>query len=135
MHTLMNALGFPFTSITRTSRPIKSAVTVPAEGMSPIGMSGCFIVDPSLGCSGSPNRLVAKSSSRPVGLQRFEGLLCLLRTIELRDDHLAIDRDASVDGPRVVVDLDDVAIEVFAEQDLWTKLSALIHGSMSCLMP
>src|SRR5262245_51905765 len=43
MQTLMNARGFPFTIVTRTSRPNRSAVTDPLSGMSLTAINGCLI--------------------------------------------------------------------------------------------
>src|SRR6266545_6099154 len=58
MHTLRKARGFPFCIITRTSRPRRSAVTVPSGGMSSMAIRGSLIVA-SLGGTGPPTTYIA----------------------------------------------------------------------------
>src|SRR4029453_10835976 len=87
MHTLRKARGFPFCIITRTSRPRRSAVTVPSGGMSSIAIRGSLIVA-SLGGTGRLTTYIATfpAAARAVGLP---GPLAvgLRRLLRQRDVH------------------------------------------------
>src|SRR4029453_13358668 len=87
MHTLRKARGFPFCIITRTSRPRRSAVTVPSGGVSSMAIRVVLIVPPP-GGPGRPTPYIAPFPD-PARAARLAGHLAagLRRLLRQRDVH------------------------------------------------